>query len=169
VKRLYLLRHAKSDWGEPGLADRDRPLAPRGRKAAPKVATYMVENDLKPDLALVSSALRARQTFEYFVNVFGGATVAIESSIYGAGVDELLELLRGTAPEHRSVLIVGHNPTIQDLALTLASDGPGYEAAHAKFPTSALAVLDADIERWSELGPGRARFTDFVTPKTLDL
>lgn len=167
MKRLYLLRHAKSDWGEPGLPDHDRPLAPRGRKAAPLVASYMAANDLRPSYVLVSSALRALQTFESFKEVALGATVKIEPAVYGADVGDLTDLIRAVPSEHDSVMLVGHNPTMQDLVLNLASDGSDIEAARAKFPTAALAVLDANVDGWAEVGPGTASLTDFVTPKNL--
>jgi phosphohistidine phosphatase len=167
LKRLYLLRHAKSDWGEPGLADRDRPLSARGRKGAPMVAAYMAENDLRPALVLVSPALRVRQTLEFFSDVVSGARVEVEPDIYEAGVDDLLAVLRRAPDEATSVLLVGHNPTMQDLVLSLASGGPGLDSARAKFPTAALAVLDAEVDAWSDLGPGSATMTHFVSPKTL--
>jgi phosphohistidine phosphatase len=167
MKRLYLLRHAKSDWGEPGLPDHDRPLAPRGRKAAPLVASYMAENALRPSFVLVSSALRALQTFESFKVIALGATVKIEPAVYGADVDDLMDLVRAVPAEHDSVMLVGHNPTMQDLVLRLASDGLGLEAARAKFPTAALAVLDVNVDGWAEVGPGTATLTDFVTPMAL--
>ena len=168
MKRLYLLRHAKSDWGEPGLADHDRPLAPRGRRAAPLVAGYMIENDLRPSFVLVSSALRALQTFESFKGVATDATVNIEPAVYGADVGDLMGLIHSVPPEHDSAMLVGHNPTMQDLALTLAAGGPGYDAARAKFPTAALAVLDAQIETWPELAPAGASIIDFVVPRDLE-
>ena len=167
MKRLYLLRHAKSDWGEPGLPDHDRALAPRGRKAAPLVASYMASNDMQPSFVLVSSALRALQTFESFKEVAAGATVKIEPAVYGAGADDLISLIRAVPAEHDSVMLVGHNPTMQDLVLTLATGGPGLDAVHAKFPTAALAVLDANVDGWTEVGPQTATLIDFVTPKTL--
>jgi phosphohistidine phosphatase len=128
----------------------------------------MATNELRPSLVLVSSALRARQTFEYFEDAVQGAIVKFEPAVYGADVDDLVELLRALPAEHASVLLVGHNPTIQDLALTLATRGPGLEAARSKFPTAALAVLDADIDAWPDLGPDTSSITDFVTPKRLE-
>ena len=167
VKRLFLLRHAKSDWGEPGLADRDRPLSARGRKGAPLVAAFMAENDLRPALVLVSPALRARQTLEYFSDAVSGARIEVEPDIYEAGVDDLLALLRRAPAEMGSILLVGHNPTMQDLVSTLAAGGPGLDSARAKLPTASLAVLDAEVDAWSDLGPGSATMTHFVSPKTL--
>ena len=95
------------------------------------------------------------------------ATVRIEPGVYGADADYLISLIRAVPAEHDCVMLVGHNPTMQDLALTLASGGPGLEAAHAKFPTAALAVLDANVDGWAEVGPQTARLTDFVVPKSL--
>ena len=168
MKRLYLLRHAKSDWGTPGLRDHDRTLAPRGHRAAPIVARYMAANDLRPSLVIVSSATRARETLGYFDDVTKDATVQVEPAVYGADVGDLLGLIGRVADDMDSLLLVGHNPTMQDLALTLASGGPGAEAAHAKFPTAALAILDLDVDTWAGVGPGTGMMTGFVTPKQLE-
>ena len=149
------------------MPDHDRPLSERGREAAPLVARYMADEGLKPSLAIVSSALRARETFEYFRDAVGEATVRIEPQVYSADVDDLISLLRNVPPVLDSVLLIGHNPTMQDLALTLAASGTGLESARTKFPTAALAILDVEVDDWSGLGPGAATMAGFVTPKTL--
>src|SRR3954468_4693715 len=121
MKRLYLLRHAKSSWDEPGLADRDRPLAPRGRKAARLIAEHMRREGIAPELVLCSPARRAHQTLDAILPALGDkATVMVEPELYGASEPELIERLRRLADSVGSAMLIGHNPGIQGLALTLA-------------------------------------------------
>jgi phosphohistidine phosphatase len=168
VKRLFLLRHAKSSWDDPDLADHDRPLAPRGRKAAKQIASYMKDKNFKPSIVLCSSALRARQTWEIAAPAFPKRTaIEIDPSLYGAGNEELMSRLRSIPREASSALLIGHNPAMQELVLTLASAGAQLEAIREKFPTAALAVLDAPIEGWESLEPGVAELADFAAPKRL--
>lgn len=154
---LYLMRHAKSSWDDPGLADFDRPLAPRGRKAAAKMAGYMAREGVRPDLILCSTARRARQTCEA-LDVPG--EVRFEDELYGASAGELLQRLRQLPGRPEQVLVVGHNPGLQDLVGTLAGEGAD------RFPTGALAAFSVE-SGWSTLGPGQARLEWLVTPRTL--
>jgi phosphohistidine phosphatase len=154
-KHLFLLRHAKSSWDDPELADHDRPLAPRGQKASKAMGKYMRTEGIAPDLILCSSALRAQQTLELIALGDDDAKVLIEPELYGASASDLLERLRQLPDETTSAMLIGHNPAIQDLAHI---DG--------KYPTGALAVFSFDGP-WSELAPGEAELVSFVTPKTL--
>jgi phosphohistidine phosphatase len=164
AKRLLLLRHAKSSWDDPALADHDRPLAPRGRRAAKLVRDHLRSEGIGPALVLCSSAVRARQTLE---RVDPGGKVSVEPELYGASGDELLERLRALPRDVESVMLVGHNPAIQDLAVTLAGGaGDDFEAVERKFPTGALATLTFEGD-WSGLAPGRAELAGFVRPKQL--
>jgi len=158
LNRLLLLRHAKSSWDDPGLPDHERPLAPRGHRAAERMAEYL--------LVLCSSALRTRETLERMTDAFGGAEIAVEDELYGATEDELLKRLRRVAEGSETVALIGHNPGIQDLAIALAGSGEGLERMRAKFPTGALAVLEFDGP-WRRLELGGARLASFVTPKDL--
>ena len=168
VKRLFLLRHGKSSWDDPALADHDRPLAPRGRKAGKRIAAYMQDRGFEPRIVLCSTALRARQTLEHIAPALPShSTLEIEPSLYHEGSEELLARLHRIPRETPSVLVIGHNPTVQDLALTLASEGSQLGSIRRKFPTAALAVLDARIDDWEHLGPGTTTVVDFVTPKLL--
>jgi phosphohistidine phosphatase len=164
VKLLYLLRHAKSSWDEPGLADADRPLAPRGRRAARTVAEHVHEEGIAPSLVLCSSALRARQTLAALVGVLpAGVEIRIEDGLYAADADELLERLLAVPAETPSALVVGHNPGLHELALLLASAGAGLE----RFPTGALATLRLPAEDWRELRPHTGELAALVLPREL--
>jgi phosphohistidine phosphatase len=166
VKRLLLLRHAKSSWDDPGLPDHERPLAPRGHRAAERMADHLRSNVPRVDLVLSSSALRTTQTLERMTKAFGDGEVAVEDELYGATDDELLERLRHVAEGSETVAMIGHNPGIHDLAIALAGRGEDLDRMRAKFPTGALAVLEFDGP-WRRLEPGEARLASFVTPKDL--
>jgi phosphohistidine phosphatase len=152
-RRLYLLRHAKSSWDDPGLADHDRPLAPRGRRAAKAMAKHLRDERIEPALVLCSSAVRARETLE---RVDPAGEVRIEPELYAANADELLDRLRRVSSDVESVMLIGHNPAMQELA-----------RIEHKFPTGALATLTFDGD-WSDLRPGAAELAAFVRPKQLD-
>jgi len=168
-KRLYVLRHAKSSWEEPGLADHDRPLAPRGRRAATALAAYVRAHGIAPALVLCSSAVRARETL---AGVDPGGEQLIEPELYSANAQRVLERLRRVPDVTESVMVVGHNPTLQLLVLALANPGATpaerseLESVGYKFPTGALAILDFE-GRWSELAFGGADLLAMVRPKEL--
>jgi phosphohistidine phosphatase len=167
MKTLFLLRHAKSSWDDPGLTDHDRPLAPRGRRAAKAIAEHLCAEGLAPDLVLCSSSVRTRETLERIAAALGDEVrVDIERELYAASADRLLERLRAVDDGVGSVMLVGHNPGIEQLAFRLAGDGEKLADLRRKYPTAALATLEFD-GRWSELEPGAARLADFVKPKQL--
>src|SRR5262245_36183244 len=112
MKRLLLLRHAKSSWDEPSLPDRDRPLTPRGHKAADRMAEHLRSSAPAVDLVLCSTALRTTQTLEHVVRAFGDAELVVEDALYGASDDELLERLRSVPEDVGGVALIGHNPGI---------------------------------------------------------
>jgi phosphohistidine phosphatase len=161
AKRLLLLRHAKSSWDDPALADHDRPLAPRGRKAATLIGEHLNDNEIGVSLVLCSSARRARETLEL---VQPPGDVSIERGLYGASAEELLKRVREVPDEHHAVMLIGHNPAIEELAVGLA--GPGADLIGDKFPTGALATLSLS-GRWCELAPGRVELESFVRPREL--
>ncbi len=168
VKRLFILRHAKSSWDDPGLDDHDRPLAPRGRRACKAMAAHLRTNAIEPELVLCSSARRTRETLE---GVAPGGKHLIEAELYSASPGDLVDRLRRVPDGVGSVMLIGHNPSMQMLALRLARrDGDAAVARAAlerKFATGALATLTFECS-WSELGAGRARLAAFVTPKELN-
>ncbi len=160
-RRLYLMRHAKSSWDDPGLTDHDRPLAARGRDAAERLGNHLRREQITPSLVLCSSARRTRETLDC---LRVDAPVEIEDGLYDASADELLARLRGVEDDVESVLLIGHNPAIQDLAATLAA-APN-TLAERKYPTGGLAGL-AFTGSWSRLQPGAAELLFFVIPRDL--
>ena len=170
VRTLFLLRHAKSSWAE-ALPDHDRPLSPRGSRAAVSMAEHLASEGIRPALVLCSPARRTRQTLDALRPVLGDqSTVRVEPALYGADAEEILDLLRPLGTATDSVMVIGHNPGLQDLALLLAGDGVGAALAqlHAKFPTAALATLELGEVPWAGLAPGAAYLRSVVLPRTLD-
>jgi phosphohistidine phosphatase len=167
-RRLYVLRHAKSSWKEHGLADHDRPLAGRGRRAAKAIGRHLREQGVEPELVLCSTARRARQTFEGIEPALGRGAVRVEPELYGAGPADLLARLQEIAPSVRSVMVIGHNPGLEQLALLLARDGPRVRELDAKFPTGALATLAFRGSGWGALGRGTAELIEFIRPRDLE-
>jgi phosphohistidine phosphatase len=164
---LYLLRHAKSSWEDSSLADRDRPLAPRGRRDSKRIAEHLLANGTEPELVLCSTAERARATLELLRPSLACSAIDLEDELYGASADTLLERLRLVPDEVSSVMLIGHNPALQDLALLLAKDGAELERLEAKFPTAALATLALTSATWAQLSLGEAVLADWVVPKQL--
>jgi phosphohistidine phosphatase len=166
VHALYLLRHAKSSWADPTLADRERPLAQRGRRDAKRVAKHLRRLGCEPELVLCSSAARTRETVELLRPALGDSTVMLEEELYAASTDELLARIRLVPDPVASVMLIGHNPGLHQLALALASAGDELERLEAKFPTAALATL-AFSKSWSRLAPAEATLAAYVVPKQL--
>jgi phosphohistidine phosphatase len=182
TRRLVLLRHAKSAW--PDLPDHDRPLAGRGRDDAPAMGRWLRETGCIPDLVWCSSARRATQTWQLAAAELGAdPPVSYEDRLYGAPGSELADLVRQAPEETMTLLLVGHNPGLQELALMLATDADGGSAvaggdaegadggsagafarAAAKFPTAAIAVLEFGGS-WRELSAGGARLVHFAVPR----
>ncbi len=168
MPRLLLLRHAKSGWDDPGIADIHRPLSKRGRRAAPAMAAFMRSAGFLPRLVLCSAAARTRETWDLVAPVLGRPVVHYRHAIYEAPADRLLRIVRAL-PDCPCVLLVGHNPGLEDLASILASadsDPTARERLDEKFPTAALAVLDLP-GRWLDAGPGTARLAALVRPRDL--
>jgi phosphohistidine phosphatase len=166
VHTLYLLRHAKSSWADPTLPDHERPLAPRGRKDAKRVATHLRLLGCEPELVLCSSSARTRETLELVRQALCSATVSFEGRLYAASSDELLARIREVPEVVASVMVIGHNPGLHQLALTLAAAGGELEQLEAKLPTAALATLAVPVE-WSRVAPGAAIVSAYVVPSRL--
>ncbi len=168
TKRLHLLRHAKSSRDDPELHDHDRPLAPRGRRAAARIRAYLRENEIAPDLVLCSSATRARQTLDGIASALpDDVDVRVEPELYRASEHDLLARLQRVSEDVESVIVIGHNPAIERLVLELAHRGPALGRVRQKFPTAALASL-AVPTGWSALRPGEAELVEFVAPRELE-
>ena len=168
MRTLWLLRHAKSSWAE-SVPDHDRPLARRGSRAARMMAEHLVAAGVRPTLVLCSSAARTRATLDALRPALHRSVVSVEPALYGADSAEILDRLRRVEPDVESVMVIGHNPGLQDLAIELAGNGERatLDRLHAKFPTGALATLDLGETSWSVLGAGQTSLTDLMVPKQL--
>lgn len=167
MKRLVLLRHAKSSWDDPTLRDRDRPLAPRGRKAAKRMGRWARKHEIRPQLVVCSSAVRARETLTRMLPSLGEPDVWIEVTLYAASAETLLARVRSLPDEVDDAMLVGHNPGLMDLVMLLAGPGPQRDRASVNVPTGALAVLETGVRRWSSVSAGTASLTTFVVPRDL--
>lgn len=168
MRTIHLLRHAKSSHDDPALPDRERPLAKRGRRDAPKMGRHLRKHDVVADLTLCSPAQRTRETLD-LVREAGAPVgeVRTEESLYDAAAEDLLARLQTLPDSVTSVLVVGHNPSLQQLGGMLAASGKRLDRLQRKFPTATVATLTADIDRWAELGPGTAKLSAFIRPKDL--
>ena len=168
MRRLMLLRHAKSAHPAGG-SDIDRPLAPRGREAAPRIGAYLRDEGLFPDLVLVSSARRTRETWDLVRPALGDVAARLEPRIYEAPADRLLAVVREVEPDVRALLMIGHNPGFADLARWLVGDGDRHASTRLsrKYPTAGLAVIDFPVDSWARVDGRAGRLDRFVTPKTL--
>jgi phosphohistidine phosphatase len=173
MRQLLLLRHAKSSWDDASSPDRDRPLNPRGRRSAAAMRQAMRDLGLIPDLVLVSTARRTQETLEVLEPWDDAPLIEPMDSLYLANPTQLMAALHGVAETVRSVLLIGHNPGLHDLAISLA--GPrvmasGAEAARglaAGFPTGALAEF-VIAGSWWDLREGGGRLVRFLTPRMLE-
>jgi len=169
MRRLLLLRHAKTERAAPGESDRDRRLTARGRADAPIIGAYMVRHRLVPDLVLASPATRATETWTLVAASFTKEPrVVKDERIYNADPETLVGLIRG-AGEARTLLVVGHNPGLQDLAVQLIASGDtrARESVSEKLPTSGLVVLDFPFHDWSRLRASAGRLDRFVCPRLI--
>ncbi|HTV38390.1 MAG TPA: histidine phosphatase family protein [Xanthobacteraceae bacterium] len=169
MRRLMLLRHAKTERPVPGEPDRGRKLTERGRADAPVIGAYMARHGLVPALALVSPATRAKQTWDLLAACFAKPPKVVrEERIYNADPERLMALIAEThdAP---SLLVVGHNPGIHELAVQLIATGDveARERVADKLPTSGLVVIDLPFNDWSRLHVHAGRLEHFVSPRLL--
>ena len=171
MKTLLLLRHAKSAWSDPRLDDHDRPLNGRGERSAKAMADHIAREAPRPDLILCSTAMRTRQTLAPLLKRLGAPSppIALESGLYLASEDVLLAHLQTAPDSAATVLLIGHNDGIGQLAADLAGGGPADALAslRAKYPTGALAVFTVPDGPWSDLALGKARLVEFVRPRDL--
>lgn len=171
MKRIYLLRHAKSSWDDVALDDFQRPLNPRGRKAAKRMAAFLAERSIRPHLVLCSAAARTRATYDRIEPSLQGVPVSFEDGLYEAGRGDLLHRLQRLDGHLESVLLIGHNPGLEKLTLALSGgqgDAVALQRLEQKYPTGALAMLETAVPHWPELDAGTCRLVEFVRPKDLD-
>lgn len=166
MRRLILMRHAKSSWSDPGQRDLDRPLNKRGRRGAAAIGGWLHRNGYRPDLALVSSARRAQETWAGVVAEAGPAETTYVPELYHAGPEAMLEVLQ-RAGEAACVLILGHQPGIGAFAGRLLATPPD-DPDFAKYPTGATAVIGFERPDWPAVGWGDGRLEDFVVPRSLE-
>ena len=170
---LFLLRHAKSSWEETGQADFDRPLNPRGRRQAPQIGQFMAANDMQPELILCSAARRTRETLAALLTSFDRSmTIQIERGLYELGeAGGLAARLAALPAGTRRVLVIGHNPVLEDFALSLIGPGGDDDAARdmaLKFPTGGLAHFRLDIDAFADIAERRGQLLSFTIPRSLE-
>lgn len=166
MRRLILMRHAKSSWADPGKRDIDRPLNGRGRRAAPLVAAWLRDRGYRADAALVSSAARTQETWALAAPALGGVAPSILPALYHAGVPGMLAALRA-APDVETVLLLGHMPVIGELARLLVMTDPE-DPDFDRYPTAATAVIEFDVASWAEVAPGTGHLAAFTVPRALE-
>lgn len=168
MKTIYVLRHAKSDWGDESLLDFDRPLNHRGRKAAKAVGHELRERGIRPDLVIASPAVRAKQTVERVIEGIGeDLRVTEDRRIYEASTGTLMEILREAPDDSEQLMIVGHNPGFQNLVVALTEPCALRDEVQSKFPTAALAEIRFSIDLWRELERRTGQLKDLIRPRDL--
>ena len=174
MRRLLLLRHAKTERDSPSGSDRDRPLAARGRNDAAELGAWLFgERSLLPELALISTAVRARETWDIvrqkLSDQMAQGFAEHLPELYGAEPAQLLTIIRSVGPDPERLMIVGHNPGLHDLALRLigGGDAAGRAALTHNLPTSGLAVIDFAVDRWDSITSGNGQLVRYVSPKLL--
>jgi phosphohistidine phosphatase len=173
MRRLMLLRHAKTETDAPSGKDHDRRLDDRGRSDAADVGAWMARHRHIPDLVLVSTAVRARQTWDIVCDGMKAAPqplVADLRELYGAGPSQLLQIIHAVdAEDPRRLLVIGHNPGMHELALALigSGDAAGRKALAENLPTSGMTVIDFPIKDWNQVSFRGGRLELFVSPKLL--
>jgi phosphohistidine phosphatase len=170
MRRILLLRHAKSAWSNPGASDHERPLNRRGQQAARTIGAYLNRHQLVPECVLCSTATRARETWDLAAaEVPAAPPAAYEGRLYNAAPGTILDELRKASVDVKSLLLVGHNPGLQDLSTMLIASGDlgDRERLHEKLPAGGLVVIDFPIEDWSKLHAHSGRLERFVVPRSL--
>ncbi|MCH8347565.1 MAG: histidine phosphatase family protein [Proteobacteria bacterium] len=170
MKTLFLLRHAKSKWGDPGCVDFDRPLNGRGRKAARAIGAYIKDEGLIPDLIISSPSARTRETLELLQKGMARQVfIQYPEILYLASPETILNTIGKAAASAARLMIAGHNPGLHQLALRLAKAGSheDYAAMEFKFPTAALAEIAFPGEDWANLKEGGGELKRFILPRSL--
>lgn len=169
--RLMLLRHAKSAWDNPGLGDFDRPLNARGRRAAPMMGRHMAEHALLPERILCSTARRTRETFAGLLPFLDqDLDIRFTRALYDASSQDYLDVIRASGAGARSLLVIGHNPALQDLALDLVAAGnPALiEEIGLAYPTAGLTIIDFPDRTWTDIRSRGGRIVAFFRPRELE-
>ncbi|MCL4552667.1 MAG: phosphohistidine phosphatase SixA [Candidatus Marsarchaeota archaeon] len=167
MRYLYLLRHAKSLWSDAAVVDFDRPLSDRGQRDAKKMSAYLKRSGVQLDLVLCSSSRRTTETFQAIAPALGPAkAVMIEDALYTFDVNHILQRLSEVTADTKSVMVIGHNPGIQALAVLLTRPSSLKSQISLKYPTAALTVVTLDNKSWDLSEPLISR-TEFIAPTDL--
>jgi phosphohistidine phosphatase len=170
MRRLLLFRHAKAEQSEPGMEDRARKLMERGCKDAAKVGAYMASHGLIPDQVITSPSSRTLETWKSAATAFRSPPgAAVVERLYDATAQSILTSIKDAVPGTHTLLVVGHNPGLHDLAVMLIASGDvqARERLREKLPTSGLVIIDFAFDDWGKLHPQCGRLERFVTPKSL--
>lgn len=170
ARTLYLLRHAKSSWSNPDLDDFDRPLNPRGKAARGVITEWFADNHVRPSLVICSPSKRTRQTLKPIKRIWDPRPeIVYDERVYESSASTLRDVVRHAAAEHRSILLIGHNPGLQMLALDLIIGGQdhAHRELRTKFPTGAILKLTTDVDSWHRMSGDSFRLDDFVLPREL--
>lgn len=169
MKKVILLRHAKSSWDDPDIDDHDRPLNRRGKAAAPVIGDWLTSRSHSPAVVLCSTAARARETLSRLKSVNDGKSdIQYLSRLYHAAPETMLECLRAVRGSADCAMIVGHEPGMGAMARVMSRNvSARCKRAFEHFPTAAAAVLEFDVDDWKAVGYGAARFVDFAKPREL--
>lgn len=168
MPRLLLLRHAKSAWDEVSTDDFDRPLARRGRDAAPVMGSHIAVHDFAPEKILCSSARRTRETLAALLPYLDDdADIHLTRDLYLAGEDRMIDQIRAHGGNAVTLLVIGHNPGLQETALALIGEeaGPIRDAIAEKFPTAGLVVIDFPATKWVDIEPRTGKAVAFLKPR----
>lgn len=170
MRRLIILRHAKSDRAGQSTPDLARPLNARGQEAAARIGAYMAKHDLVPNLVLCSSAERTKETWNIVATSFPAvAPATFDKRLYDATADKAMELVRETKPDAHTLMVVGHNPTMHELATLLIAAGDIDQRVnlHQKLPTGGLVVIDFPVDSWNDIQIHSGRLDRFISPRSL--
>lgn len=165
MRRLILMRHAKSSWADPGQPDFDRPLNDRGKRSAATMGAWLAKRGIIPEAALVSASVRTQETWSRLGPAFADVPMTPLAGLYHAKPETLLAAL-GAAPDVQRVLVLSHHPGIAEFALKLLADDRDHPGLK-KFPTAAVAVIDFDFAAWSAVDWRLGTLAEFVTPAEL--
>jgi len=169
MKTLILLRHAKSGWDDPVARDFDRPLNPRGQRAAMTMGRHMKSLGLEFDAVIASPAARVVETLDHVGAGYGSDLAPVwDKRLYLASAATLLDIAQALPDAADTVLFSGHNPGLEELVLTLVPDGALRHDVEVKFPTAALAEIAFEVERWADVEPGDGELVRFIRPRDLD-
>jgi phosphohistidine phosphatase len=172
VKTLALIRHAKSDWSDARARDFDRPLNARGQRGAAAMGHHVCQGRWRFDRIIASPAVRVAETMEIASRAWGRTfPIGWDRRIYLASSATLIDLLREVSGDPASLLMIGHNPGLEDLIFDLVPDdgtSPLRAIVEQKFPTATFAVLECAVDRWADIGPGCARLVELTRPRDLD-